>query len=307
MYSYKNNIVIIGATGLIGQHLVKRLSGAGYKPIVLTRNPEKAEKIFSSEVITQYWDGVDVPTLTNIINGVIGVVNLSGESIVGRWTNKKKETILRSRLNTTNALVHSIKACIVPPAVYVQASAVGYYPHNSTTQFDENGRLGEGFLSQVVFQWEKAAFKVEDNSRLVVIRTGVVLSASGGFLEKITTPMKLGLGGWFGRGQQMLSWMHIDDHVKAIQFLIENSKSKGIYNLVSLEPKTYKEFAKGVGKRLNRPVWLSIPPIILKLFYGQMVDEVILSSQNVVPERLLTEGFQFKYSRLDTTLNDLLK
>jgi uncharacterized protein (TIGR01777 family) len=306
MSNHQKDIVIIGATGLIGQHLVSHLMSTGYYPIVVTRNISKGKKLFGESVQVVFWDGIDASSLTEIINGSKGVVNLAGESIATRWTKKKKETILKSRVNTTNTIVHAIKGCSHPPEVFIQASAIGYYPYDLIEQVDENGMVGNGFLSQVVMQWEKAADKVEDKSRLVIIRTGIVLSADGGFLDKILPPIKMFFGGWFGSGTQMLSWIHIDDHVNAIQFLIENNTVKGIFNLVSIEPLTYKQFVKQIGKNLKRPIWAPIPTFVVRLIFGQMANEVILSSQNVLPQRLLALGFKFKFIRIEGALKDLL-
>ena len=306
MVTYPKNIVIIGGTGLIGQHLVKRLISAGYNPVVLTRSIFKGKKCFGDTVQVTYWDGYDITSLTTIINSSVGVVNLAGESIATRWTKSKKERIWKSRINTTNTIDHAIKGCFQPPAVFVQASAIGYYSHNSNQQVDEDSAVGNGFLSQVVMQWEQAAQKVEDRSRLVIVRTGIVLSRDGGFLAKILPAIKLFIGGWFGNGHQMLSWIHIDDHVNAIQFLIDNNAAKGIYNLVSPEAITYKHFVKQIGRILRRPVWTSIPSFIVRLVFGKMANEVLLSNQNVLPKRLQSAGYRFKYGRIEVALIDLL-
>jgi uncharacterized protein (TIGR01777 family) len=301
------NIVIIGGTGLIGQQLAKQLISGGYYPIVLTRNLPKAKKLFGDGVQVAYWSGIDVPSLTEIISGSAAVVNLAGESIAARWTKSNKDRILKSRVNTTNTLVHAIKGCSQAPVVFIQASATGYYPHNFSNPMDEDRTVGNGFLSQVVVQWEKAAEKVEDKSRLIIVRTGIVLSPDGGFLAQVLPTLKTFIGGWFGNGSQMLSWIHIEDHVRAIQFLIDSSSAKGIYNLVSPEPVTYKHFVKRIGKTINRPVWMPIPAFVVRMIFGKMADEVVLSNQTVIPKRLLLSGFQFKYCRVEDALNDLLR
>lgn len=306
MSDCNKRIFIIGATGLIGRQVVTDLLENGLRPVVLSRNLSKAKKQFGDGVEIKSWNGEDVDALRFNIDRAKAIINLAGESIASRWTAKKKDSILKSRIITTNAVVLAIAKCDVPPEVYVQASAIGYYPHNQGLQFDEDGPLGSGFLSQVVMQWESAALKVENRSRLIIIRTGVVLSSEGGFLSKMALPIKLYIGGWFGSGDQYISWIHIKDHVRAISFLIKNSSSKGIYNLVSPEPVNVRTFVKRIGFIQKKPVWLPIPSFILKLVFGQMAGEVILSNQSIIPKRLMQAVFEFKFKNLDDALKDLL-
>lgn len=306
MNGNQQKIVIVGATGLIGQQLVRNLIHEELIPIVLTRNPSKAKMLFDNNIQIQYWNGTDISSLTAIINKSKALVNLAGESVATRWTKEKKELILKSRIDTTNAIVNAINGCSEPPEVFIQASAIGYYPYNSNDKIDEDGLAGDGFLSRVVMQWEQTAAKAENKSRLVIIRTGIVLSFNGGFLKEILRPIKLFIGGWFGNGKQLLSWIHIDDHVRAIQFLIDDTINKGVYNLVSPQPISYKLFVKKIGKIINRPIWMPIPTFILVLLFGRMANEVLLSNQNIVPSKLLSAGFKFKYSDIDFTLNNLI-
>ncbi len=306
MNTNQKNIIIVGATGLIGRQLVGVLIDGGYNPIVLSRNPPKARELFPLRVNIVFWDGKDDNVLMQLIDGAKAIVNLAGESIASRWTQKKKELILTSRINSTNAVVRAIKKCNTPPEVFIQASAIGYYPHNMNAVFDEGGVIGSGFLSQVVMRWEQAATKVEGKCRLVIIRTGVVLSNQGGFLDKIITSIKLFAGGWFGNGRQMLSWIHINDHVKAILFLIQIEENRGIFNLVSPNPISYKQFVKCIGKFVNRPAIFRIPEFFLKIIFGKMAEEVILSDQNVIPKRLILNGFEFDFKSVDNALRNLL-
>lgn len=300
-------VYVVGATGLIGKQLIEVLLESDFIPVVLSRNPLKAIEIFGSKVEVELWNGEDVDALKLIINGSKAIINLAGESIASRWTSKRKDSILKSRVDTTNAVGAAINQSSAPPAVFIQASAIGYYPYNSSLPIDEDGSLGSGFLSQVVMQWEQTAVKVNERSRLVIIRTGVVLSSDGGFLSKIVTPVKIFVGGWFGNGNQMLSWIHIKDHVRAVCFLLNNDNCRGIYNLVSPKPETSKIFVKSVGAVLNRPVLLSIPAFILKFIFGVMAKEVILSNQNIIPKRLILAGFKFEFNSIDIALDDLLK
>lgn len=307
MIDKSREVVIVGATGLLGRQLVNSLLESGYKPVVLSRNPIKAQELFGGKVDVQLWNGADVNSLMLLISGAKAIINLAGESIATRWTRKKKDSILKSRVVTTSAIVAAIKQCASPPDVFIQASAIGYYPHNSRLQVDEGGLPGSGFLSQVVMQWEQAAVNVEDRSRLVIIRTGVVLSATGGFLSKLVLPIRFFVGAWFGRGSQMLSWIHIKDHARAICFLLDHDNCRGVYNLVSPEPRTIKSFVKQLGAVLKRPVWLTIPAFVLTWVFGEMADEVILSNQNVIPQRLIQAGFEFEFNDVDNALEDLYK
>jgi uncharacterized protein len=301
------NVYIIGATGLIGKNLVETLRTSEYNPIVLTRNPSKAKHLFGNSIEIQLWDGENTDNLTSILDGAKAVVNLAGESIATRWTKTKRESIQKSRTVSTHAVVRAIHQCKVAPEVFIQASAIGYYPHNSKNQFNEEGKSGDGFLSQVVKEWEQVALMAESKTRLVLIRTGVVLSNEDGFMSKILIPVKFFIGGWFGKGDQILSWIHIKDHVKAMHFLIENESCTGAFNLVSPEPISYKLFMKKIGEILKRPVWFPIPSVILKLIFGQMATEVILSNQNIIPKGLLATGYKFEFGSIDGALNDLLQ
>lgn len=305
--SVNKKVYIIGATGLIGKQLVEDLLGNGYHPCILARNPSKAKEIFGDHIDVEQWRLDEVDGLSLLLKGSRAVVNLAGESIASRWTKKKKLSILSSRVETTRMLVSAINKCLDPPNVFIQGSAIGFYSHNSSKQIDESGDHGNGFLSQVVMQWESAAREAEDKTRLVNIRTGIVLSKDGGMLKKLMLPIRCFVGNWFGKGDQILSWIHIKDHVRAIRFLIEDESCKGVYNLVSPEPTTYKHFVKRLGLIARRLVWLPIPVSILKILFGEMADEVILANQSVVPKRLMISGFKFQFENIEIALTDLLK
>ena len=307
MIDNPKSVYVIGATGLIGSYALRYLIDCGYNPVVLSRNVDKARKFFGDTVDVQYWNGSDAKELMHLINGSRALINLAGESIASRWTVAKKDAIVKSRVNTTNAIVEAIKQCSAPPKVFIQGSATGYYPFNSNLSFDEDSVQGNGFLSQVVLQWEQAAVRVENKTRLVIIRTGVVLSNQGGFLKKMILPIKLLVGGWFGNGSNVLSWIHIKDHVRAMVFLLETEGCSGVYNLTTQEPVAIKFFLKRLGSVLHRPVWLPIPTFLLRMAFGQMAKEVILSNQNIIPKRLIQAGFKFEFSSIDGALIDLLK
>lgn len=306
MIDKSKTIVIIGATGLLGRKIVETLQVKGYKPLVATRNPAKASKIFGENVDSFSWNGSDVEVLKQNINACEGVVNLAGESIAKRWTEKSKKQILDSRVNITKAIVDAINSCEEPPEVLIQASAIGYYPNDSFAVMDEQGRMGGGFLARVVKQWEDASINVDNRVRRVIIRTGVVLSPDGGFLKNVLPSIKSFLGGWFGNGEQMISWIHIDDHANAVCFLLDNKMCIGTYNLVSPNPVKLKALLSSVGRILRRPVWLPIPTFILKLMFGEMAGELLLANQTVSPKKLIDSGFIFSFEDIDSALKDLL-
>lgn len=306
MTDKSKTIVVIGATGLLGRKIVNTLQAKGYRPFIATRNPAKASKIFGDNVDFFSWNGYDIEVLTQNINACKGAINLAGESIAKRWTNKSKKQILDSRVNITKAIIDAINACVEPPEVLIQASAIGYYPSDSFAVMDEQGRIGGGFLAKVVKQWEDASLKVDSRMRRVIIRTGVVLSPEGGFLKNVLPSIKFFLGGWFGNGEQMISWIHIDDHANAVCFLLDNKRCYGAFNLVSPNPAKLRTLLSSIGRILRRPVWLPIPSFILRLMFGGMANEVLLSSQSVFPRKLIDAGFKFQYEEVDTALKDLL-
>ena len=299
------SIVIIGGSGFIGRHLIDLLLLKNYQPIVVTRKLAKVAKHFSSKVTLKQWDSRNSDELREIINGVNGIINLAGETIAVRWSRSKKESILNSRIETTKAIVDAINKCINPPEIFLQGSAIGYYSYDSTELMNESSNSGRGFLSEVVTKWESIAKNANPKTRLVILRTGVVLANDGGFISKILPSVKSFFGGWFGNGNQYLSWIHIDDLTNSMLFLLENSKSRGIYNAVTPNTVKFKVLVKGIGKRINRPVWIPVPEFIIKLIYGEMAKEVLLANQKVSSAKLVESGFVFKYQTIDSALDDL--
>ncbi len=306
MQSKSNTAVVIGATGLLGRRIVIHLKISGYSPVVLSRSSLKAKKLFGDDVDIIEWDGVDVQKLIEVISSAKAVINLSGESIAKRWTEKSKRLFAKSRLDITKKIVQAINACEFPPEVFIQASAIGFYPHNSKELFSEEGKAGSGFLSKLVSDWEQTSKGIKSQVRHIVIRTGVVLSTEGGFLKEVLPSIKIFAGGWFGSGKQIVSWIHIDDHANAVCFLLRNDNCNGVYNLVSPNPIEMKLLLKKVGEVLKRPVWISIPPFILRLIFGEMANEVLLSSQSVFPVKLISDGFEYNHKEIDSALKDLL-
>jgi len=295
-------LVITGATGLIGKALCERLVW-DYEIIALTRNTEKAKRILGPDIKAVEWDGFSYGQWAQYIEGASAVINLAGENVAsGRWTQAKMGQILRSRVNVTKTIVEAITVARQKPGVLIQASAIGFYGCREEP-VDENAGKGGGFLADVCEKWEQAA-AVE--VRIVFIRTGLVLSSTGGALPRLIMPFKFFTGGYPGTGKQWVSWITIDDEIAAIKFLIENQQLSGAFNLTTPNPVTMKELAQTIGRVLKRPCWLPVPALVLRLIAGKMADEILLSGQRVFPNRLLKAGFKFAQPGINEALEFIL-
>ncbi len=300
-------IVIAGATGLIGKALIIQLRG-DYEIIALSRNPQKAQSILGSDIKIIEWQAGNPDKWEQYIDGAKAIVNLAGESIAtGQWTKAKRQRILQSRLKTTEAVVQAIKRARNRPEVLIQASAIGFYGFDCKEPVDESTEAGSGFLTDVCVKWEHQAWPVEGvGTRLVIIRSGVVLSRQGGALPRLIMPFKFFIGACPGSGRQLVSWITIDDEVAAIRYLIENPKLSGAFNLTAPNPATMKELCKTIGRILKKPCWLSIPLLALRMGFGKMAEETMLASQDVRPERLLKAGFKFAYPEIVAAIEHIL-
>lgn len=303
----KQRIVITGGSGFVGRALCRHLAGLDYEVVVLTRRVRDWGEGFSS-VRQVEWDGRSVEGWAKEIEGSLAVINLAGENIAaGRWSRRKKQRILDSRIEACEAVVAAVRAAQQKPLVVIQASAIGFYGDGGDEKLDESSRAGRGFLADVVKQWEAAIEPVGDlGVRLVTLRLGVVLGRSGGILAKVVTPFQFFVGGHLGSGQQWLSWVHLNDVTGAIGTCLENDSCEGVFNLTAPEPVRAKEFFQVLGQAMRRPSWLHVPGIFLKLMLGEMAQEMLLSGQRVQPKRLLKEGYVFKYCRLDGAIEDVL-
>lgn len=297
-------IVLVGGSGLIGMALAKELVHFDDSVTILSRRPRPDG--VPSRVKWANWDGKDVEALQKILLFQDAVVNLAGESIgKGRWTAVRKEELLNSRLEPTRAIVDAMKGMQHPPRVLVQASAVGIYPSGDAIM-DEKGPAGTDYLAGLAQEWEAASQPVEEiDVRRVVIRSGVVLSKVGGVLNQLTLPFKLFVGGPIGSGKQYLPWIHIEDEVGAIRFLLHQEGAKGVYNLNAPEIVRNAEMGKMLSKVMKRPYWMPVPGFALKLLLGEM-STLVLDGQHVVPVRIVKEGYSFRYYHLEPALRDLL-
>ena len=301
-------VVVAGATGLIGRELVALLLQNDYSVTILSRSRQKVRALFGDKVDYQGWDGVTIAGLVHAVEGCYAVINLSGANISeGLWTKSRKERILQSRISSTQALVKAVHHAKVKPSVFIQGSAIGYYPYQAGTPLTEQSPMGKGFLADVVDSWERAAKPVESYGiRLVFLRTGAVLASNGGMLKALANPVKFFAGAWFGNGNQQVSWIHIADHVRAVLFLLENGAASGPFNLVAEKSVAQKALVKSIAQRLKRPAFMGIPVSLTTLILGDMGRELLLSNQNVKPEKLLQQGFRFLFPQHQDAISNLI-
>ncbi|MHC1741330.1 MAG: TIGR01777 family oxidoreductase [Anaerolineaceae bacterium] len=297
-------VVIIGGAGMIGQALSTELRENKHLVTILTRGDHRAQQ--STETWLK-WDGRDSKRLSELLQAQDAVVNLAGESIgKSRWTKKRKTSILESRTEPGKAISKAIAMMPVKPKVVIQASAVGFYG-TVTDVVDEQSSAGRDWLAGVCQEWEKAlSVPVSSGTRLVFLRSGIVLAREGGVLGQMELPVRMFVGGPLGGGQQWISWIHLKDEVRAIRFLLENQDCQGIFNLTSPNPVTNRFMEKTLAKVLHRPYWLPLPAFVLKLGLGEM-STLVLDGQKVLPARLLQAGYRFKFIGLEDALIDLFK
>jgi uncharacterized protein (TIGR01777 family) len=254
------------------------------------------------------WD-TETPLAPEAVSGFDAVIHLAGESIMGRWTSVKKEVIRNTRVHGTQHLTAALAKAAVKPHVLVAGSAIGYYGDRGDEILREDSRSGIGFLPKVCREWEGATQPAIDAGiRTAIIRTGVVLSLSGGALAQMLPPFRFGLGGPLGSGRQWWSWIHIDDMVGAILHILAREDVSGPVNMVAPNPATNAEFTRTLGRVLSRPAFLPVPAFALKLKFGsQMSREVLLASQRVEPTKLALDGYSFSHPDLDGALTALLR
>lgn len=297
-------VVIAGGTGFVGRALAGKLVAQGHQVTILSRKPAASGQPAAGIEVAR-WDPTR-PT-PELFAGKDAVINLAGESIAGgRWTEARKQRILSSRVNTTRALVATLRECPDRPSVLVNASAVGYYGPRGDEELDEDSPAGDDFLGRVGVAWEAEALAAEAlGLRVVITRLGLVLGAGGGLMAKMLTPFSLGLGGPIGSGKQWMSWVHLEDVVTAILFALENETVRGPVNVTSPHPARNRDFSRTLGRILGRPSWLPVPAPALRLSLGEMAD-MLLTGQHVLPVKLTRLGFKHRFPTLEEALRDVL-
>jgi hypothetical protein len=305
-------VVVTGGTGLIGRALSASLAADGHEVIVLSRFPELTADL---EHVVQLvrWDARTTEGWVYLADGADAIVNLAGENLAGtsffpsRWTEKRKREIRESRVRAGQAVVEAVTQASRRPEVLVQASGVGYYGAHGDETLDESALPGSDLMARLAHDdWEPSTEAVEKlGVRRVIVRTGGVLDNKRGALPRLVLPFRLFVGGTIGSERQWLSWIHRDDEVRAIRFLIESQESRGPFNLCAPSPVTYRQLARALGRVMGRPSWIPLPGFAMKLAFDE-VSSVLLEGQRVIPRRLQDAGFQFRFPEIETALRDLL-
>jgi len=301
------NILISGGSGFIGSALARSLLADGHKVWVLTRNPA-AQKLNSSAQALG-WDGRSTSGWLDVFSQMDAVVNLAGET-VGRWpwNEARKQRIIDSRVRAGKVMAEAYQLAARKPAVLIQASGIGYYGPLGSEPVSESGNPGRDFMAGVASAWEASTASVDalPGVRRAIIRTSLVLDAREGVLPLMALPVRLFVGGPLGSGGQGVSWIHIDDEVRAIRFLIEQESARGVFNLCAPTPLASSDFIRELAKALRRPYWMPVPAFALKLILGDM-STLLLDGQFVLPERLQELGFIFDYEHVEQAFQAIYK
>jgi uncharacterized protein len=302
-------IVVAGGTGFIGSALCARLAAQGHSLILLIRSissaadsPNKKTILWQPELPGE-WENI----LAQAVAEADGIINLTGESIAGkRWSEVQKRKLRSSRIESTRALVTAIARAKKKPGFLLNASAVGYYGPRGDEEVTEETGPGDDFLSRLCVEWEDESKKAEAQGvRVIRLRTGIVLGTGGGALSKMIMPFKLFIGGPLGSGRQWMPWIHLDDEIGLIEFLLENTDARGAVNATAPNPVTMKEFCRTLGSVLHRPCWAPVPGFALRVLLGEMAD-ILLMGQRAVPATAQKLGYRFRYPTLQEALETLL-
>jgi len=300
-------VVITGGTGFIGRHLTTALRAQDTPVIIFSRRPHRHPPRPGVTYIP--WTPHNPDALRPHLRGAAAVFNLVGANISqGRWTARRKAELYHSRVDAGRALAQAITALPATerPAVFLQMSAVGYYGDRGTQILTEEAPPGKDFLARLCVDWEAAARPVADAGvRYVILRTGVVLAREGGALPLMVRPIRWFVGGPLGDGRFYLPWIHIADQIAAMLFLMERADATGPFNLTAPEPVPQAEFVRIAARLLHRPAWLPTPKFALRLLLGELAD-ALTASLRVLPARLQSLGFAFRYPTLEAALRDLL-
>lgn len=301
-------IIIFGGSGFIGRHLMKELDN-DYEFIIPSRNPEAIQEKLPANAQTVKLSYSKYEKLIPFFEQAVGIINLAGENISGRWTHEKKREIESSRLKIDRLILKVFDKANHNIKFIIQGSGIGIYGlSRDEMELDETSKLGRhDVLAKISTNHERFLSPLKEKTRIVYIRTSLVLDKNESALPKMAVLFKKNLGGTLGSGKQWNSWIHIKDEVRAIKFLIDNKTASGAYNLTSPNAVRQKEFSKTLGKALHKPSYLRKPASILRLMFGEMADSFLLKGLNIKPKRLLEEGFTFRFNTLEEALNDIYK
>ena len=289
------HILVTGGTGFIGQALLPALRADGHELTVLSRTPHVSRKA------TTYICHLDELGDDAAVDAII---NLAGASLAGRrWNPVYKDEIVASRIDTTRSLVKLCARLVRPPAVLLNASAIGYYGSRGDETLDEQSQPGAGFAAELCKQWEQEAALIEAYEvRSCIMRLGVVLGRDGGALQEMARPFRFGVANWIGSGKQWLSWIQLDDVVAAMRLLLGRDDLSGVFNLTAPQPATSRQFCEAMKRQRKTFLTAPVPAIAMRLLVGEMAEELLLNGQRVLPGRLLAAGFAFSYPALDEAL-----
>lgn len=293
-------VALSGSHGLMGSVLASVLPARGDRVVRLIRGTAAGPGDIA-------WNPAAGRIDAGRLDGVDAVIHLAGENVAGRWTPERKRRIRDSRVHSTRLLAETLARLTRPPRVLISASATGYYGSRGSQTLREDSPPGTGFLAEVCLEWEAAADPARRAGiRVVRTRFGIVLSPRGGILGKILPLFRLGLGGPIGTGRQYISWIAMDDLIAAMLHLLAAETVSGPVNMVSPRPVTNAEFTRAIGRAVSRPAVLPVPAGVLRMLFGEMADDTLLTSERVEPARLLASGFVFRFPEIDSALRHLL-
>ena len=300
-------VLVTGATGLIGSALCDALLSRGDEVVGLTRDPNKARP--KNPTVHWYaWQATAERPPTEALTGLDGVVNLIGEEINQRLTDQAKVRIRESRLVSTRNLLQGIQAAPSKPKVFIGQSAIGYYGDRGAKILDEESPPGDGFTADIPIDWETAERKAEGIvTRVVIFRTGLVISKRGGLLKQLLLPFKLGVGGPIAGGEQFMSWIHIDDEVGLLLWALDNDRVSGIVNATAPNPVTNRELSKALGRALHRPAFMPVPKFAVSALRGGELADAVAGGARVLPRRALDLGYEFRHPEIDEALRSALR
>jgi uncharacterized protein (TIGR01777 family) len=292
-------LLIAGGSGFLGTALTKAFRAAGHRVMILTRRPQREGDVLWSTKPTD-------TTWRHALDRSDAVINLAGASIAAtRWTDERKREIRASRMQPTQALVSAIAAATRAPTVFISGSAVGIYGIRGDEVITEETPAGSDFLSAVCRDWETLALEASSRSRVVLLRSGVVLGREGGALPQLALPFRLFAGGPVGTGQQYLSWISLADWIGIVQWTLTRNHVSGPLNLTAPTPVTNAEFARTMGRVLSRPSFVPTPAFAVRFAFGELADALILGGQRVVPTRATALGYEFKHQTLEPALREI--